>query len=244
MNYERAVDHAGPSWRHFGLEDLERLPRAVREHEMRCVPKPELDLLAARNPEAMERVRKAFFWTLVYHLEPDRWDTLAQIEPIHPEVIAALCEVIAGLPAKAPRAIDIGAGSGRLTQHLVGRCEHVIAIEPASGLRALIRQRLPTVETVAGWADALPLRSGCSDLTAVCSALGPEPDVLTELDRVTAVGGVVALISPEDPEWFEAHGWSRLTAPPLAPLDHPRWIEEFFGPLECRRDLFTKRATA
>jgi SAM-dependent methyltransferase len=244
MNYHFYVEHAPPGWRHFGIEDLARLPAAVREHEMKAVPHAERMLFESRDPGAAERVMRAFFWTLVYHLEPDRWDALAQVEPIHPEVIAALCEVMAGLPAKATRAIDVGAGSGRLTQHLVGRCGHVIAIEPASGLRARIKERFPTVETVAGWAEALPLADGCSDLTAACSAVGPEPDVLTELERVTTVGGVVALISPEDPEWFEAHGWSRLTSPPLAPLAHPPWIEEFFGPLECRRDLVMKRATA
>jgi hypothetical protein len=73
--------------------------------------------------------------------------------------------------------------------------------------------------------------------------VGPEPDALIELERVTAIGGAMALISPEDPEWFEAHGWSRLTAAPMPPLDHQPWIEEFFGPLECRRDLLMKRAT-
>jgi SAM-dependent methyltransferase len=243
MNYDFYVEHAPPGWRHFGIEDLARLPAAIRDHEMKAVPYAEQVLLESRDPGAVERLMRAFFWTLVYHLEPDRWDALAQVELIHPEVIAALCEVIAGLPAKAPRAIDIGAGSGRLTQHLVGRCGHVIAVEPASGLRALIKQRLAAVETVAGWADGLPLRSGCSDLTAACSAVGPEPNVLIEVERITAVGGVMALISPEDPEWFEAHGWSRLTSPPLAPLDHAPWIEEFFGPLECRRDLLMKRAT-
>src|ERR1700716_946704 len=129
MDYERAVDNAGPSWSHFGIEDLERLPRGVREHEMKFVPKDERQLLQARDPQAIERIRRAFFWTFVYHLEPERWDALAQIEPIHPLVIAAL-------PTDAWRALDIGAGTGRVTQHLVGRCQQVVAVEPASGLRA------------------------------------------------------------------------------------------------------------
>lgn len=242
MNYDFYVEHAPPGWRHFGIEDLERLPRAVRVHEMKVVPEAERLLFARRDPAAVDRVMRAFFWTLVYHLEPDKWDALAQIEPIHPQVIAALCEVIAGLATRELRCLDIGAGTGRLTQHLAGLCRHVIAIEPAAGLRARIKQRLPAVETVAGWADAIPLSSGCSDLTAACSAVGPEPEILIELERVTAVDGVMALISPEDPDWFEAHGWSRLTAAPIAPPDHQPWIEEFFGPLECRRDLLMKRA--
>jgi SAM-dependent methyltransferase len=234
MDYERAVDNAGPSWSHFGIEDLERLPRGVREHEMKFVPKDERQLLQARDPQAIERIRRAFFWTFVYHLEPERWDALAQIEPIHPLVIAAL-------PTDAWRALDIGAGTGRLTQHLVGRCQHVVAVEPASGLRARLKRRLPMVTTIAGWAEALPLADRCSDLTAACGALGPEPDVITELERVTAIGGMIALISPERPDWFEAHGWSRLTAAPCAPLKHEPWIDDFFGAPDPPRELLTKR---
>jgi len=38
MNYERSVQEAPPGWRKFGIEDLERLPHSVRDHEMRFVP--------------------------------------------------------------------------------------------------------------------------------------------------------------------------------------------------------------
>jgi SAM-dependent methyltransferase len=236
MDYERAVEQAPPGWRQFGIEDLERLPHAVRRHELRSVPGPELYLLDAGDPAAVERVRRAFFWTFVYHLQPERWDALAQVEPIHPDVISAL-------PASSARGLDIGAGSGRLTRHLLSRCEHVVAVEPSAGLRTILMNRLPAVVVVAGWAEALPLEDCCSDLTAACGSLGPEPDVLRELERVTAVGGLMALISPERPDWFEAHGWDRLTAPKIAPIDHEPWIDDFFGAPDPPRELLTKRVT-
>src|ERR1700686_1946313 len=150
MNYERAVEQAPPGWRKFDLEDLERLPSAVREHEMRFVPEVDRRLITSRDLAAVERVLRAFFWTFVYHLEPERWDAIAQVEPIHPELLAAL-------PRNVRRGVDIGAGSGRLTQHLVTLCDRVVAVEPASGLRELLKRRFPTVEAVAGWSDALPL---------------------------------------------------------------------------------------
>ncbi|HYR50874.1 MAG TPA: class I SAM-dependent methyltransferase [Candidatus Eisenbacteria bacterium] len=234
MDYERAVASAPPGWRQFGVEDLNRLPKAVRRHELKSIPRPERQLLDAGDPAAAERVRRAFFWTFVYHLQPERWDALAQVEPIHPDVIAALPEFLR-------RGLDIGAGSGRLTQHLVRRCEHVVAVEPSAGLRAILEGRLPAVEVVAGWADALPLGDRSSDLTAACGALGPEPAVVRELERVTAVGGLIALISPECPEWFEAHGWSRLTAATIAPLDHEAWIDDFFGAPDPPHELLTRR---
>jgi SAM-dependent methyltransferase len=236
MNYERAVEQAPPGWRKFGLEDLERLPPAARAHEMRAVPDRDLKLIESGDPEAIERVMRAFFWTFVYHIEPERWDALAQVEPIHPALLAAL-------PRHARRGVDIGAGSGRLTQHLVSRCDHVVAVEPAGGLRELLQNRLPNVEMVAGWADALPLEDRSSDLTAGCGVLGPEPAPLQELERVTAIGGLIALISPECPEWFEAHGWSRLTVAPMAPPPHEPWIDEFFGPPDPPHELVTKRVT-
>ena len=236
MDYERAVEQAPPGWRKFGIKALERLPPAVRQHELKSVPEPERKLFEAGDPAAVERVRRAFFWTFVYHLQPNLWDALAQIEPIHPEVLAAL-------PPSSRHGLDIGAGSGRLTKHLVSRCEHVVAIEPSAWLRATLKRRLPTVEVVAGWADALPLEDRCSDLTAACGALGPEPDVLHELERVTAVGGLMALISPERPDWFEAHGWRRLTAAKIPPLEHDPWIDELFGAPDPPHELLTKRVT-
>jgi SAM-dependent methyltransferase len=236
MNYERAVEQAPPGWRKFGLEDLERLPAAVRAHEMRSVPERDRELIENGDPEAVERVMRAYFWTFVYHLEPERWDALAQVEPIHPAVLAAL-------PGHARRGVDIGAGSGRLTQHLVGRCDHVVAVEPAAGLRELIKERMPNVEVVSGWADALPLEDRCSDLTAGCGVLGPETEALQELERVTAIGGLIALISPECPEWFAAHGWTRQTVAPTAPPPHEPWIDEFFGPPDPPHELVTKRVT-
>jgi SAM-dependent methyltransferase len=236
MNYEDAVTQAPPGWRAFGLEDLQRLPASVREHALRSVPDRDRRLIEEGGPDAIDRVLRACFWTFVYHLEPERWDALAQVEPIHPALLAAL-------PGHARRGVDIGAGSGRLTQHLVSRCDQVVAVEPASGLRELLKNRFPNVEVVAGWAEALPLEDRCSDLTAGSGVLGPEPDALQELERVTAIGGLIALISPECPEWFEAHGWSRLTAAPMAAPKHEPWIDEFFGPPDPPHELVMKRVT-
>ncbi|HYS97069.1 MAG TPA: methyltransferase domain-containing protein [Candidatus Dormibacteraeota bacterium] len=220
MDYAEAVAKAPPGWRHFGIHDIARLPPAIRSHEMARVPAGEPD----------DRVVRGLFWTLVYHLEPEKWDELARYEPIHPELIDAL-------PDRVAMAIDVGAGSGRLTQHLARRSRRVVAVEPAAGLRAMLKRRLSEVEAVAGWAENLPVGDGLSELTAASGAFGPDPVVLGELRRVTRPGGCIALINPEQPEWFEANGWSRLTVAALPAPDHPAWIEEFFGPLDPPREL-------
>ena len=224
MEYEEAVESAPPGWRHFTLGDVERLPRAVRTHELARVP----------DGEADERVVRALFWALVYHLEPEKWDELSRFEPLDLELIDAL-------PSGLEVAIDVGAGSGRLTQHLLTRSRLVVAVEPSLGLGHILNRRLSNVSVVAGWAEALPLTGGCAQLTAACGAFGPEPEVLDQLKRVTAPGGLVALISPERPEWFEAQGWQRYSTPPRAAPAHPAWIDEFFGPLDPPHELVMTR---
>lgn len=224
MDFEESVANAPPGWRHFTIQDIDRLPAAVRRHEMAHVPAGEPD----------ERVVRALFWTFVYHLEPERWDELASFEPIHPAIVEAL-------PESVDVAIDVGAGSGRLTRHLARRSRQTVAVEPAAGLRALLRKRLPGVQPVAGWAEHLPLRDGSSQLTAACGAFGPDAAILDELRRVTVQGGSIALISPEQPEWFEARGWRRISVPPLPAPVHPRWIDEFFGPLDPPHELVVLR---
>jgi SAM-dependent methyltransferase len=224
LDYEEAVEKAPPGWRHFSIDDVARLPDSVRAHEMSRVPAGEPD----------DRVVRALFWTLVYHLEPEKWDHLARFEPIHPALIDAL-------PSGLDTALDVGAGSGRLTMHLVERSRHVTVVEPSTGLLALLERRLPRVRPVRGWAEALPIADQWSQLTASCAAFGPDPAVLFELRRVTAPGGLVAVISPELPDAFEALGWERLTAPSMAAPEHPGWIDEFFGPLDPPHEMVMTR---
>jgi len=236
MDYELAVETAPPGWRHFTMSDVERLPAAVRDHELARIPDAERELLAAGDREVRERILRASFWTLVYHLEPEMWDALARAEPIHPGVLAAL-------PAARGRVLEVGAGSGRLTTHLAERSASLIAIEPSAGLASLLRSRLPDICVVAAWADTLPLPDGWSELTAACGLLGPDAAVLNELERVTEVGGEIVLISPEQPDWFEDHGWRHLSFDPVRAPSHDDWIDGFFGPPDPPHELVSKTIT-
>lgn len=234
MDYATAVEQAPPGWRHFTPADIRRLPNAIPNRELGRVPPQDKRLFEQGDPDASDRVLRACFWTLVYHLEPERWDELARCEPIHPDLIAAL-------PSHVTVSLDIGAGSGRLTQHLTGCAKRVFAVEPSLGLVSILSERMPDVGVVSGWAESLPLPDQCSQLTAACGAFGPDPLVITELERVTAAGGCIALINPEEPDWFEGHGWARTTVRPLRPAPHPRWLDEFFGPPDPPRELLMRR---
>ena len=215
------------------MSDVDRLPAPVRQHALSMIPAEEWRLAAAQDPSALERVLRASFWTLVYHLEPGKWDRLAQAEPVAPALIAYLPRV--------ERALDVGAGSGRLTRHLTRLAARVAAIEPSAGLLQLLRDRLPHVQALAGWAESLPVRDGWSQLTAACGAFGPDSSVLAELERVTCENGVIALINPEEPEWFEGRGWARRDVAPARVRPHERWIDDFFGPPDPPRVLVMKK---
>ena len=224
VDYEQAVSAAPPGWRHFSIDDVARLPADVRSHETARIPPGE--------PE--ERILRALFWTLVYQLEPERWDELARYEPIQPAIVDAL-------PRDIRRGLDVGAGSGRLTGHLVDRCQEVQAVEPSAGLRGILARRLPTVRVAHGWSDSLPHPDGSFDLVSACGVIGPEPATLAELRRVTAPGGWITLVSPEEPEWFEANGWQRVSAKPIPAPPHPSWLDEFFGQLDPPHELVMTR---
>ncbi|HEX9560827.1 MAG TPA: hypothetical protein VGA76_06290, partial [Candidatus Dormibacteraeota bacterium] len=83
---------------------------------------------------------------------------------------------------------------------------------------------------------------GWAELTVSCASIPPDPGVVLELERATAPGGMLALISPEKPDWFEAHGWERLSFDPtevvIAP--HDPELEAIFGPLDPPHELLRR----
>lgn len=233
MDYAAAVEAAPGGWRHFDIDDLYRLPPAVARRALTGVPADELRRVQSGDGPARNRVRRALFWTFVYQLEPGRWDELARVEPIHPDVLTAL-------PSGVDCAVDVAAGTGRLTAHLVERCRRVVAVEPALGMARLLRGYVPQAMTVAAWAETLPIPNGWSGLTVACGAFGPEPAILAEMERITREGATIALISPERPEAFEALGWRRVSMEPAAVPPHDTWIDEFFGPPDPPHEMVLK----
>jgi len=63
--------------------------------------------------------------------------------------------------------------------------------------------------------------------------------VLLELERVTARDGVLMLISPENPDWFQARGWERLSFDPSDVILNPHdpELEKIVGPLDPPHEL-------
>lgn len=212
------------------------LPAARGERLLRLgqrrVPPEERDAAA-------HRLVRGSFWYLTYELAPDLWDRLAAAEPVAPDLLA-------DLPADGARVLEVAAGSGRLTAALAGRAAMLIALEPCPPLRRLLRERQPGVSVVAAVGHRLPIGSGWADLVVSCATFGPHPPlggepVRAELERCARPGGVVALISPEEPSWWQARGYEMRSYPP-PPVRHDPELEAFFGLPHPPRRLLLKRA--
>lgn len=97
-------------------------------------------------------------------------------------------------PAPGPRVLDLGAGTGKLTVTLVELGADVIAAEPDPEMLAELRGAVPSVRSVAGSAEAIPLPDASVDAVVAGNALhwfdldvaGPE------IARVLAPGGILA----------------------------------------------------
>jgi len=231
LDYFQAASTAPPGWRRYSLDDVARLPAQY----LAAVPADESEAAARGNAAAAERLRRALFWPMVYELEPELWDAVSQAEPIHQGILAKL-------DVDGRRVLEVAAGSGRLTVHLCPRAAVLVCVEPSAGLRRILAARCRSAEIRAGFVQSLPIEDAWADLTVSCAAIPPDRDAVVELERATAPGGVLALISPESPDWFQAHGWQRFIFDPREVVIHPHdpELEAIFGPLDPPHELLLR----
>ncbi len=132
------------------------------------------------------------------------------------------------LPDGARRVLDLGAGTGKLTQVLLDLGLDVVAVEPSEPMRELLPARC---EVLDGTAEALPLADDSVDAVLVGQAFhwfDPER-ALPEIARVLRPGGTVGLlwnVREESVDWvravwetFDAERYEDVTAPPFTSVD-------------------------
>jgi SAM-dependent methyltransferase len=92
--------------------------------------------------------------------------------------------------------LDLGAGTGKLTQALLAAGHRVSAVEPLDEMRAILSSQLPAARALAGSAEQLPLADASMDAVAVGSAFHwfDEGAALAEISRVLRGAGVLGLL--------------------------------------------------
>ena len=100
------------------------------------------------------------------------------------------------LPQEAADVLELGAGTGGLTRKLVLRHAHVRAVEPDERMRAVLRERVPGAEVVAGSAEEIPSEDAAWDAVIGASMWHwvDEARALPEVARVLRAGGTFALL--------------------------------------------------
>ena len=100
-------------------------------------------------------------------------------------------------PAKDTlRVLDLAAGTGLLTERLVGRRLDVVAVDPSPAMLAELTARLPGVEALVGSAEDVPLPDGAVDAVVVGTAWHwfDEPAASREIARVLRPGGRLGVV--------------------------------------------------
>ena len=97
------------------------------------------------------------------------------------------------LPADAHRVLDLGAGTGKLTEVLLGLGLEVVAVDPSEQMRARIPRR---AEALSGTAEAVPLPDASVDAVLVGHAFHwfDTSKALPEIARVLRPGGTLGLL--------------------------------------------------
>jgi ubiquinone/menaquinone biosynthesis C-methylase UbiE len=93
-------------------------------------------------------------------------------------------------------AVDLAAGTGKLTRRLLPSGARVVAVEPLAEMRAVLAREVPSAEAVSGTAEALPLEDASVDAVTVGQAFhwfDAEP-AAAEIARVLRPGGALGLI--------------------------------------------------
>jgi SAM-dependent methyltransferase len=103
-------------------------------------------------------------------------------------------------------AVDLAAGTGKLTRALLRLGAELVAIEPVAGMREQLERVVPGVTVLDGTAERMPLGDGSVNAVFVAQAFHwfDVPAAAAEIHRVLAPGGGLGVVRNE---WDESVAW-------------------------------------
>ncbi|WP_395242599.1 class I SAM-dependent methyltransferase [Agromyces sp. MMS24-K17] len=158
-------------------------------------------------------------------------------------------EAVSWLVGDAARVLDLGAGTGKLTQALVALDREVIAVDPVEEMLEELEVQVPGVPRILGTAEDIPVEDASVDAVVAGQAwhwFQPERAV-PEIARVLKPGGTLGLV------WNSRDtrvGWLREAGEIMHERhDASASFEEYvavgppFGPIEEHTVAWTARMT-
>lgn len=96
----------------------------------------------------------------------------------------------------APQVLELGAGTGKLTEQLLARRCTVTASDPSPAMLAHLARRAPDATATAGTAEQVPVRARSADVVVAAQAFHwfDAPRALEEAARVLRPGGRLAVL--------------------------------------------------
>jgi ubiquinone/menaquinone biosynthesis C-methylase UbiE len=103
-------------------------------------------------------------------------------------------------------AVDLAAGTGKLTRALLSLGAELVAIEPVAGMREQLQRAVPGVTVLDGTAERMPLGDGSVDAVFVAQAFHwfDVPAAAAEIHRVLTPGGGLGVVRNE---WDDSVEW-------------------------------------
>jgi SAM-dependent methyltransferase len=139
--------------------------------------------------------------------------------------------------------VELGAGTGKLTELLVAAGHDVIATDPLPEMLGHLRSRVPGARAAVATAESIPVAS-CSADVVVCAQSFHWFDhevALPEIARVLRPGGILALVwnsRDEGIPWVRKLGAIIGSSDNRADLADPLRLSEAFGWVEQREFRF------
>ena len=161
-------------------------------------------------------------------------DEYARSRPGYP--VEALRWMVGTAPC---RVLDLGAGTGRLTEVLLADAHQVLAVDPSVQMLTHVAAALTTA-VVAGRAEQVPVRDGVFDAVVVGQAFHwfDHERAVAETARVLRPGGTVAMVwnqRDESVPWVRRLGRVMGAEPDVPDPSAALGLSGAFRPVETRR---------